>query len=64
MLIMFKYWLRLNDEKRKTKYEMAWLQERSQRPDLQELSRAAEDRAVWTSFIHGVSRSQSQLNGM
>lgn len=28
---------------------------------LQELSRAAEERTLWTSFIHTVGRSQSDL---
>lgn len=29
---------------------------------LQELSLAVEDRTLWTSLIHGVIRSRSQLN--
>ena len=29
---------------------------------LQELSRAVEDRTLWTSLIHRVTRNQSQLN--
>lgn len=31
---------------------------------LQELSRALEDRTLWTSLIHRIDRSQSQLNGV
>ena len=30
---------------------------------LQELSRAVEDRTLWTSLIHRVTRSRSQLDG-
>lgn len=31
---------------------------------LQELSRALEDRTLWTSVIHRASKSQSQLNSV
>ena len=30
---------------------------------LQELSRAVEDRTLWASLIHRVTRSRSRLNG-
>lgn len=29
---------------------------------LQELNRAVEDKALWTSFIHRIDRSQGQLS--
>ena len=48
--------------KRGTKYEMGDFLKEAVDLSLREPSRAAEDRALWTSVIHSIPKSQSQLN--
>ena len=55
---------RRQQEKRETRYEIDRLHKRSQRNESMELSRAVRNRTLWTSLIHRVTRSGSQLNDM
>ena len=54
----------MQQEKRKSKYEMDEPVKEAIDLSLQKLSRALEDRTLWTSLIHRVTGSQSQPDSM